>query len=48
VAETNQTTFVSLFGYDGLGRLTAVTKAMGTTNEIVTRYEFYEASNLVA
>jgi len=47
VAETNQDDIVTLFGYDGLGRLTAVTNAVGTAEEMVTRYEYDQAGNLV-
>ena len=48
VAETNQDSIVTLSGFDGAGRLTSVTNAFGTTNQMVTRYEFDEAGNQVA
>lgn len=48
VAETNQDSIVTLFGYDGAGRLTSVTNALGTAQQMVTRYEYDEAGNQTA
>jgi YD repeat-containing protein len=40
VGETNQDGFVTLFGCDGAGRLTSVTNALGTAQQIVTQYQY--------
>jgi RHS repeat-associated protein len=48
VAETNQDNVVTLFGFDGVGRLLSVTNALGTTNQIATRYTYDEAGNQTA
>jgi RHS repeat-associated protein len=45
VAVTNQDWIITLFGNDGMGRLTSVTNAFGTTNQAVTRYGYDEAGN---
>src|SRR5262249_15287308 len=47
VAETNQEGIVTRYGYDGLGRLTAVTNAASTADEMVTLYEYDDAGNLL-
>lgn len=47
IAQTNQDSVVTLFGYDGAGRLTSVTNAYGTADQIVTRYDYDEAGNEV-
>jgi len=47
VAETNQDGTVTLFGYDGAGRLIAVTNALGKAEQMITRYDFDEAGNLL-
>jgi RHS repeat-associated protein len=47
VAETNQDGIITRFGYDGTGRLTSVTNAFGKTEQMVTRYEYDEAANLL-
>ncbi len=48
VAETNQDNIVTLYGYGGAGRLVAVTNALGTASQTVTRYEYDEAGNQTA
>ena len=48
IAEGNQDSITNLFDNDGLGRLTAVTNAFGTTNQMVTRYVWDEAGNEIA
>ena len=48
VAETNQDNIVTLFGYDGLGRLASVTNAFGKPEQMVTRYHYDEAGNQTA
>jgi RHS repeat-associated protein len=47
VAETNQDSIITRFGYDGLGRLTVVTNADGTLDRIETRYAYDELGNLL-
>src|SRR5262249_31197438 len=47
-AETNQEGIVTRYGYDGLGRLTAVTNAAATADEMITRYEYDETGNLLS
>jgi len=47
VSKTNQDGVITLFAYDGAGRLTSVTNAFGTTEQMVTRYDYDEAGNLV-
>ena len=49
VAETNQDNIVTRFGYDGAGKLIAVTNAFGVSGQqTVTRYEYDEAGNQTA
>ena len=48
VAETNQDWIVTLFGYDGAGRLSSVTNAFGKPEQMVTRYLYDEAGNQTA
>lgn len=45
IAEINEDTVTNLFGFDGAGRLTSVTNALGTTDEMVTRYQYDEVGN---
>ncbi|HWQ93014.1 MAG TPA: hypothetical protein VN673_15155 [Clostridia bacterium] len=47
VAETNQDNVATLFAYDGAGRLSFVTNAPGTSEQMVTQYDYDEAGNLV-
>lgn len=45
--EIDQVGVITAFGYDALGRLTSVTNAFGTSEELVTRYDYNEAGNLI-
>ena len=44
IASVDQANITNLFGYDGAGRLTSVTNALGK----VTRYQYDEAGNETA
>ena len=41
-------TNITAYGYDVMGRLTSVTNALGTTNQVVTRYGYDELGNQVS
>ena len=46
IAVTNQADLVTAFGYNANGQLTSVTNAVGTADQIVTRYQYDELGNL--
>lgn len=47
IAVTNQASIVTRFGFDVLGKLTTVTNALGTSQQMVTRYVYDEVGNLL-